>query len=94
MFIIISKIEKILSYKEDTNPGDHVTIQLEDTQQVLKVNKKFIEKVSNNNNNLTVLLNTVIKVWVITVVILHIIILTIALLFTNNWISIQFLQKE
>lgn len=35
----------MLSYQEDED-DKHVTIQLEDTQQVLKVNKKFIEKVT------------------------------------------------
>ena len=35
---------KNMCYQEDAT-GDHVTIQLEDTQQVLNVNKKFIEKV-------------------------------------------------
>ena len=77
------------SYQEDED-DKHVTIQLEDTQQVLKVNKKFIEKVTIQLR-LAILLNTIIKVWVITVIILDIIILTIALFFTDNWISIQFL---
>ena len=55
----------MLSYQVDEDPGEHVTIVLEDTKQVLKVNKKFIEKVTTGCPYIYLrlaVLNTIIKV--------------------------------
>lgn len=38
--------DDIPSRVSDCSPSDYVTIQLEDTQEILKVKKKFIEKVN------------------------------------------------